>query len=201
MTPRQIILTSLAVIALSATVAAAEAAPSNTSGLSFSIDGGIAALGGIGARVQWWHSRAFVGAGFSRFPSSPEFGGYGKEFDLMVDHIISAEAGWYFLRHRPGKNGLYSAMVFHLKEQQVTEKASGAAVRLPSLLLGLEAGFEFNFWGPLFITPRVGALYYLVSPQGPSGDPVPVGTSYYDNPTHKVWDLYYTLSIGANWYF
>jgi hypothetical protein len=83
----------------------------------------------------------------------------------------------------------------------VTENSSGSSVALYSQLLGPELGYEWNFFQGLYIAPRIGALYYLQSPQGSSHDPVLVGGSQYDNPKHRLFDLYYTLLIGWNFDF
>jgi hypothetical protein len=49
--------------------------------------------------------------------------------------------------------------------------------------------------------PRLGALYYLKSPQGSANKPIQIGDRTYDNGRHKVFDTYLipTLSVGYSW--
>lgn len=53
----------------------------------------------------------------------------------------------------------------------------------------------------LYVAPRVGALYYLKSPQGSANKPVMIGDRRYDNDRHKVFDTYFipTSSVGYSW--
>ena len=195
----KIIASILGYLFFSAGFLQAEPAPDKKiekTGISIALDGGVALFGGLGIHANWYYKNIFFGTGFYRFPSNPEFGGYDPKFNLFVDYIFAAQAGWYFW---PGnKKGFYLAMIYHIKRQTVTEVSSGNSVRLYSQLIGPELGYEWNFWGPVYIAPRIGALYYIQRPQGYAGAPVSVGNSSYDNPNHKIWDLYYTLSIGVN---
>ena len=88
--------------------------------------------------------------------------------------------------------------MYHNKMQIVTEKSSGISKKLNSDLLGMEIGYVWYVYKGFYLTPRLGALYYIKSPQGRSNKPVQIGNSLYDNDRHKIWDTYFipTLSIG-----
>jgi hypothetical protein len=90
--------------------------------------------------------------------------------------------------------------MFHIKEQGVTNKANGAHVDIDSLAAGLEIGYLLKVYRGLYVAPRVGALYYVKSPQ-PANRPILVGDRLYDNDRHKHWDTYLipTLSVGYSW--
>ena len=90
--------------------------------------------------------------------------------------------------------------MFHIKEQGVTNQATGAHVDLASRALGLELGYVWKVYKGLYVAPRVGALYYVKTPQ-PGNQPIAVGDRTYDNSRHKDWDTYFipTLSLGYSW--
>ena len=52
--------------------------------------------------------------------------------------------------------------MFHIKQQGVTNEATGDHRDLDSLAAGLEVGYVWKFWKGLYVAPRVGALYYVV---------------------------------------
>jgi hypothetical protein len=90
--------------------------------------------------------------------------------------------------------------MFHIKQQGLTNEATGAHRDLDSLAAGLELGCLWKVWKGLYVVPRVGALYYVKTPQ-PGNAPVQIGDRAYDNSRHKTWDTYFipTLSVGYSW--
>ena len=161
------------------------------------LDLGILALtGGIGSYSGIRKGPHSFEVGFHHFKSPRQFGGAPEEFDLKVDYIYSVQYS-YFWNGKTDK-GLFTRVMYHNKKQIVTEKNSGISKNLYSDLVGLELGYVFPLYKGLYITPRIGALYYLKSPQGKDNNPVEVGNSTYDNSRHKTWDTYFipTVSIG-----
>jgi hypothetical protein len=134
--------------------------------------------------------------GYEHFPSPDAFGGTPDGFDMTVEYIYAVHYA-YFWGGKKDK-GLYTRLMYQNKKQIVTEKSSSITRALYSNLVGAELGYVLYFYKGLYVAPRLGALYYLQSPQGKDNDPVLVGSSYYDNDRHKTWDTYFipTLSLG-----
>lgn len=139
-----------------------------------------------------------AGLSYASFLSNPSLGGVPDGFDLRVNSLIGINAA-YFIAQDTDRSFYVQAM-FHIKQQGVTNKASGAHKDLDSLALGLELGYVWKFYKGAYLAPRVGALYYVKSPQ-PGGKPIAVGDRMYDNGRRKQWDTYYipTLSAGYSW--
>jgi hypothetical protein len=152
---------------------------------------------GLQAGVVWGPFRA--GLSYTTFLSNSTFGGAPEGFSLRVNYIIGLNAA-YFIGRRTDE-GLYAQAMLHIKQQGVTNEATGAHRDLDSLAAGLELGYLWKVWKGLYVAPRVGALYYIKSPQGPDNAPVQIGDRAYDNGRHKVWDTYFipTLSVGYSW--
>lgn len=134
--------------------------------------------------------------GFQQFKSPDGFGGMPDGFDLKVDYIYSLHYSYFW--NGTTDKGPYTRLMYHNKKQVVTEQGSGTSKNLYSDLVGLELGYVFRVYKGFYVTPRVGALYYIKSPQGKDNEPVAVGNSFYDNGRHKTWDTYFipTVSIG-----
>ena len=135
--------------------------------------------------------------GYQHFPApSSLFSGKPDGFDLAIEYIYSAHYS-YFWNGKTDK-GLYTRVMYHNKKQLVTEKSSGISKNLYSDLIGLELGYVWCLYKGFYINPRIGALYYLKSPQGNDKKPVLIGNSLYNNERHKTWDTYFipTISIG-----
>ncbi len=135
--------------------------------------------------------------GYHHFPAPSElFSGKPDEFDLTVEYIYSIHYS-YFWNGKTDK-GLFSRFMYHNKKQIVTEKSSGLSKALYSDLIGVELGYVLRFYKGFYITPRMGALYYVKSPQGKDNNPVQVGNAFYDNKRHTTWDTYFipTISLG-----
>jgi len=161
------------------------------------LDLGLLAMsGGIGSYSGLRKGPHSFEVGFQQFKSNASLGGTPDGFDLKVDYIYSVQYS-YFWNGKTDK-GLFTRVMYHNKKQIVTEKNSGISKNLYSDLVGVELGYVFNLYKGLYITPRLGALYYLKSPQGKGNNPVEVGNSLYDNGRHKNWDTYFipTVSIG-----
>lgn len=156
-------------------------------------DLGVLALGGIGVHAGVNHGPWTTGLGFYRFESKSALGGFDDDFKLHVDYIAAAQVGYFF--NGKTDDGFYGKVIYQLKQQTVTHKASGAERALTSHLIGPEIGYEWDFWAGLFVRPRLGVLYYAKSPQ-PGRDPVTVGGGRYDNPTHNYIDAYVTADLG-----
>lgn len=150
----------------------------------------------IAGGVKYGPFRA--GLSYASFLSNPALGGVPKGFDLRVNHLIGLNLAYFIAQD--SDDGFYVQAMFHIKQQGVTNKATGAHVDLDSLALGLELGYVWKVYKGLYVAPRVGALYYVKTPQ-PGNDPVMVGDRTYDNERHKHWDTYYipTLSLGYSW--
>ncbi len=161
------------------------------------LDLGILALtGGIGSYSGVRKGPHSFEVGYHKFKSPAAFGGSPKEFDLKVDYIYSVHYS-YFWNGKTDK-GLFTRFMYHNKKQIVTEKSTGISKNLYSDLVGAEFGYVFPIYKNFYVTPRIGALYYIKSPQGKDNNAVAVGNSFYDNGRHKTWDTYFipTVSIG-----
>lgn len=161
------------------------------------LDLGLLAMsGGIGSYSGVRKGPHSFEVGFQQFKSNASLGGTPDGFDLKVDYIYSVHYSYFW----NGKNdkGFFTRVMYHNKKQVVTEKCSGMSKNLYSDLVGIEIGYLFRVYKGLYITPRMGALYYLKSPQGKGNNPVQVGNSFYDNGRHKNWDTYFipTVSVG-----
>ncbi len=150
----------------------------------------------LGGGVTYGPFRA--GLSYATFLSNPTLGGVPDGFDLRVNYLVGINAA-YFIGQKTDR-GLYVQAMFHIKEQGVTNKETGAHVDLGSLATGLELGYVWKFYKGMYVAPRVGALYYVKNPQ-PGNKPVMVGDRMYDNDRHKDWDTYFipTLSFGYSW--
>lgn len=139
-----------------------------------------------------------AGLSYASFLSNPSLGGVPDGFDLRVNRLIGINAA-YFIGQDTDR-GLYLQAMFHIKEQGITNQATGAHVNLDSLALGAELGYVWKIYKGLYVAPRIGALYYVKTPQ-PGNEPVAVGDRTYDNERHKHWDTYFipTLSLGYSW--
>jgi len=139
-----------------------------------------------------------AGLSYASFLSNPSLGGVPDGFDLRVNSLIGINAAYFI--GQDSDSGLYLQAMLHIKEQGVTNKATGAHVDLDSLALGVELGYVWKFFEGLYLAPRVGALRYVKTPQ-PGNEPVSVGDRTYDNDRHKNWDTYLipTLSLGYSW--
>jgi hypothetical protein len=161
------------------------------------LDLGLLAMsGGVGSYSGVRKGPHSLEVGFQQFKSNASLGGTPDGFDLKVDYIYSVHYS-YFWNGKTDK-GFFTRVMYHNKKQVVTEKSSGISKNLYSDLVGVELGYVFNLYKGLYITPRLGALYYLKSPQGKGNNPVLVGNSSYDNGRHKNWDTYFipTISVG-----
>lgn len=156
----------------------------------------LALTGGIGTFAGVRKGPHSFEIGFQQFESPKGFGGTPEGFDLKVDYIYSLHYS-YFWNGKTDK-GLYTRFMYHNKKQIVTEQNSGISKNLYSDLVGLELGYVFPIYKGLYVTPRIGALYYINSPQGKDNNSVEVGNSFYDNGRHKTWDTYFipTVSLG-----
>jgi hypothetical protein len=157
--------------------------------------GVLAMSGGVGLFGGPTYGPLRAGLGFYRFDSPYRaLSGAPKGFELKVNYIISADVSWHFL-HRAIR-GPYVRVMSHLKQQQVENRDNGVRRKLDSLLIGPEIGWTFLVYRGLYLAPRLGALYYVKSPQGSDGAPVDVGGKLYDNDNHTVFDLFATAGIG-----
>ena len=152
---------------------------------------------GIAGGVVWGPFRA--GLSYSTFLSNKSFGGVPEGFSMRVNYIVGLNAAYFIGRH--SDDGLYVQAMFHIKQQGVTNDATGAHRDLDSLAGGLELGYLWKVWKGLYVAPRVGALYYFKKPQGADDQPILIGDRLYDNDRHKTWDTYFipTLSVGYSW--
>lgn len=163
-------------------------------GILFAMRQGAAFSGG----VVWGPFRA--GLSYATFLSNSAFGGTPKGFDLRANYIVGVNAS-YFIAQRTDE-GLYVQAMFHIKQQGVTNKGTGDHKDLDSLAAGLELGYVWKIYRGLFVSPRIGALYYVKSPQGSSANkPIQIGDRTYNNGRHKTFDTYFipTLDVGYSW--
>lgn len=144
----------------------------------------------------WGPFRA--GLSYTTFLSDSRFGGTPEGFTMRVNYIVGFNAS-YFIGRRTDE-GLYVQAMVHVKQQGITNDATGDHRDLSSLATGLELGYVWKVYQGLYVAPRVGALYYVKSPQ-PGNEPVRIGNRDYDNPRHKVFDTFFipTLSVGYSW--
>lgn len=154
---------------------------------------GAAFAGGI----VWGPFRA--GLSYATFLSNGSFGGVPDGFTMRANYIVGVNAA-YFIGQSSDK-GLYIQAMFHIKQQGVTNDATGDHKDLNALATGFELGYVWKLYQGLYVAPRIGALYYVKRPQGSNNDPVRIGDRTYDNPRHKVFDTYFipTLSLGYSW--
>lgn len=140
-----------------------------------------------------------AGLSYATFLSNASFGGTPAGFDMRVNYIIGFNASYFIARR--SDDGLYVQAMVHLKQQGVTNQATGDHRDLDSVAAGLELGYVWKFYRGLYVAPRVGALYYVKSPQGADNAPIQIGDRAYDNGRHKVWDTYFipTVSVGYSW--
>jgi hypothetical protein len=140
-----------------------------------------------------------AGLSYATFLSNSSFGGTPKGFTLRANYIVGINAS-YFIGQSTDE-GLYVQAMFHIKQQGVTNDATGDHVDLNSLATGLELGYVWKVYRGLYVAPRIGALYYLKRPQGSDNKPVQIGDRAYDNSRHKTFDTYLipTLSVGYSW--
>lgn len=140
-----------------------------------------------------------AGMSYATFLSNASFGGTPEGFTMRVNHIVGFNVSYFI--GRSTDEGLYVQAMLHLKQQGVTNDATGTHKDLDSVAAGLELGYVWKLYRGLYVAPRVGALYYVKSPQGPDNKPVRIGDRDYDNSRHKVFDTYFipTLSVGYSW--
>jgi hypothetical protein len=152
---------------------------------------------GLSGGVVWGPFRA--GLSYATFLSNAAFGGTPEGFDLRVNHLVGINASYFI--GRSTDDGLYVQAMFHIKQQGVTNRATGDHKDLDSLAAGLELGYVWKVYRGLYVAPRIGALYYVKKPQGSGNQPVRVGDRDYDNSRHKTFDTYFipTLSVGYSW--
>jgi hypothetical protein len=183
-----------------ASEATATARPSYRLGAYADVDAGLMVAlkqsAGLSGGVVWGPFRA--GLSYATFLSNGSFGGVPDGFSMRVNYIIGFNAAYFIARHTD--DGLYVQAMFHIKQQGVTNQATGDHRDLDSLAAGLELGYLWKLWRGLYVAPRVGALYYLETPQ-PGNAPVQIGHLAYDNSRHKTWDTYFipTVSVGYSW--
>jgi hypothetical protein len=169
-------------------------------GAHFEVDLGLMAImpqsAGLAGGVVWGPFRA--GISYATFKSNSSFGGTPEGFMLRVNYIIGINASYFI--GRSTDDGFYVQGMFHIKQQGVTNNATGDSKDLDSLATGLELGYVWKVYKGLYVAPRVGALYYVKKPQ-PGNNPVQIGDRTYDNARHKDWDTYFipTLSVGYSW--
>jgi hypothetical protein len=140
-----------------------------------------------------------AGLSYATFLSNASLGGVPEGFTLRANYILGLNASYFI--GRSTDDGFYVQAMFQIKQQGVTNIDTGDHEDLNSLVTGLELGFLWKVYRGLYVCPRVGALYYLKSPQGPDNQPVSIGDKDYDNDRHKVFDTYFipTLSVGYSW--
>jgi hypothetical protein len=151
---------------------------------------------GLAGGVVWGPFRA--GLSYATFKSNAALGGTPDGFTLRVNYLVGINVSYFI--GRSTDDGFYVQAMFHIKQQGVTNNATGDSRNLDSLLTGLELGYVWKVYKGLYVAPRVGALYYVTKPQ-PGNNPVQIGDRTYDNSRHKDWDTYFipTLSVGYSW--
>src|SRR5262249_4681221 len=149
-------------------------------GAHVEVDAGLMAVmkqsAGLAGGVVWGPFRA--GLSYATFLSNSAFGGTPEGFALRVNYVVGVNAS-YFIGQSTDK-GLYVQAMFHVKQQGVTNEATGDHKNLDSLAAGFELGYVWKVYKGLYVAPRVGALYYVKSPQGPDNNPVQIGDRAYD---------------------
>lgn len=180
--------------------ATAAAGPAFRLGAYADLDAGLMLImkqsAGLAGGVVWGPFRA--GLSYATFLSNAALGGVPAGFSLRVNYIVGLNAA-YFIGRRTDE-GLYLQAMFQIKQHGVTNEATGDHRDLDALAAGLELGYLWKIWNGFYVAPRVGALYYVKSPQ-PGNDPVQIGDRAYDNGRHKNWDTYFipTVSVGYSW--
>ncbi|MET0595821.1 MAG: autotransporter outer membrane beta-barrel domain-containing protein, partial [Polyangiaceae bacterium] len=111
-----------------------------------------------------------AGMSYATFLSNSSFGGTPDGFSLRANYIVGINASYFI--GKSSDDGLYVQAMFHIKQQGVTNEATGDHRDLNSLAAGLELGYLWKVYRGLYVAPRVGALYYLKSPQGSENQPV-----------------------------
>jgi hypothetical protein len=139
-----------------------------------------------------------AGLSYATFLSNKSFGGTPDGFTMRANYILGINASYFIAQDTD--EGFYVQAMFHIKQQGVTNNATGAHKDLNSLAAGLEVGYLWKIYQGLYVCPRVGALYYVKSPQA-NNQPVRIGDRDYDNGRHKTFDTYFipTLSLGYSW--
>lgn len=162
-------------------------------GILLAMKQGAAIAGG----VVWGPFRA--GLSYATFLSNASFGGTPEGFSLRANYIVGLNVAYFIAQS--SDEGLYVQAMLHLKEQGVTNLATGDSKNLDSIASGFELGYVWKLYRGFYICPRVGALYYFKSPQGSDNEPIQIGDRKYDNSRHKVFDTYFipTLDIGYSW--
>lgn len=151
--------------------------------------------GGVGVFAGVTRGPVRAALGFYRFDSPYRaLGGVPEGFELKVDGIVSLDVGVHL--RGDGIEGPYVRGIVHGKRQRVENLDNGTRRTLDSFLVGPEVGWTFRVHGGLYLAPRLGALYYVLKPQGRAGQPVDVGGKAYDNPRHKTFDVYGSVGIG-----
>lgn len=152
---------------------------------------------GLAAGVVWGPFRA--GMSYASFLSNKDFGGTPTGFALRANYVVGFNVSYFIGQHTD--DGAYLQGMFHIKQQGVTNEKTGDHKDLDSLAAGLELGYVWKVYKGLYVCPRIGALYYIKSPQGPDNKPVKIGDRNYDNGRHKEFDTYFipTLSVGYSW--
>jgi len=145
----------------------------------------------------WGPFRA--GMSYATFLSNKSFGGTPDGFTMRANYIVGFNISYFIARSTD--DGFYVQSMFHIKQQGVSNDATGDHKDLNSLAAGLELGYVWKVYHGLYLAPRIGALYYLKKPQGSGNKPVRIGDRDYDNDRHKVFDTYLipTLSVGYSW--
>ena len=153
--------------------------------------------GAFAAGVVYGPFRA--GLSYATFLSNSTFGGAPDGFTLRANYIYGLNVS-YFIGQSTDE-GLYVQGMLHIKQQGITNDATGDHKDLNSVATGLELGYVWKFYRGLYVAPRVGALYYVKSPQGKGNHPVQIGDRTYDNDRHKQFDTYFipTVSLGYSW--
>ncbi len=188
----------IAALSLPLSVARAEAPDAGPSKLGGYVEtdlgvlmlfGGVGLLGGVSL------GNVRAGLDFYRFESPyRSLSGAPAGFDLKVEGLLGADIAWHPFADRI--DGPYVRAIGQIKRQRAENRVNGARRNLDSALLGPEIGWVFRVYHGLFITPRLGALYYVKSPQGKGNHPIDVGGASYDNSKHQTFDFYGTLGLG-----
>lgn len=183
-----------------APAATATAQPGHRLGAYADVDAGLMVFlkqsAGLSGGVVWGPFRA--GLSYATFLSNGSLGGVPDGFSMRANYIVGINAAYFIGRHTD--DGIYLQAMFHIKQQGVTNEATGDHVDLDALAAGFELGYLWKVWKGLYVAPRVGALYYVKSPQ-PGNRPIQIGDRTYDNSRHKNWDTYFipTVSVGYSW--
>jgi len=147
--------------------------------------------------VVWGPFRA--GMSYATFLSNKSFGGTPDGFTMRANYIVGFNASYFV--GKSTDEGFYVQPQLHIKQQGVTNNATGDHKDLNSVAVGLELGYVWKIYKGMYVAPRIGALYYAKKPQGSGNHPVPIGDRAYDNSRHHDFDTYLipTLSLGYSW--